>query len=182
MVQSIEEQLHGLFVAGLSGDSSAYRSFLDQLSRHLRGFLAHRLYGWPDDVEDIVQECLLAVHNQRYTYETDQPLTAWVHAIARYKMVDLLRAKGAREALHEPINDDMELFAHCQIEAGQARRDLGVLLQTLPDHHRIPIEHVKIQGLSISEAATLTGLSESAIKVGIHRGLKTLASKIRACS
>jgi DNA-directed RNA polymerase specialized sigma24 family protein len=56
-------------------------------------------------VEDLVQECLLAMHNQRHTYQSDQPLTAWVHAIARYKMIDLLRAKSVREDLHDPLDD-----------------------------------------------------------------------------
>jgi RNA polymerase sigma-70 factor (ECF subfamily) len=46
-----------------------------------------------------VQETLLAIHNQRHTYDAGQPLTAWVHAIARYKLVDLLRRRAVREAL-----------------------------------------------------------------------------------
>ena len=94
-----ELRLHGLFMRGLDGDAVAYRAFLQKLSSHLRAFLGRRLFGWPDEVEDLVQECLLAMHNQRHTYQSDQPLTAWVHAIARYKMIDLLRAKvGPRGA------------------------------------------------------------------------------------
>src|SRR6476659_8787886 len=87
-----ETVLRGLFLQGLAGDAVAYRAALQRLSRHLRAFLGKRVFGWPDDVEDLVQECLLAMHNQRHTYHSDQPLTAWVHAIARYKMIDLLRA------------------------------------------------------------------------------------------
>src|SRR3954470_24635235 len=99
-----EAVLRGLFLRGLDGDAAAYHQFLQKLSTHLRAFLGKRLFGWPDEVEDLVQECLLAMHNQRHTYQTDQPLTAWVHAIARYKMIDLLRAKSAREALHDPLD------------------------------------------------------------------------------
>jgi len=62
--------------------------------------------------------------------------------------------------------------------AAEARRDLGVLLQQLPDKQRLPIEYVKIEGLSVAEAAQRTGLSESAVKVGVHRGLKALAALI----
>src|SRR5262249_33252831 len=102
-----ETVLHALFVRGLDGDAKAYHAFLQKLSLHLRAFLARRLFGWPDEVEDLVQECLLAVHNQRHTYQTDQPLTAWVHAIARFKMIDLLRAKARREDLHEPLDDEL---------------------------------------------------------------------------
>ncbi|MBU2288439.1 MAG: RNA polymerase subunit sigma, partial [Gammaproteobacteria bacterium] len=58
------------------------------------------------------------------------------------------------------------------------KRDVAGLLDTLPDRHRLPIVHVKLEGLSVAEAARLTGMSESAVKVGIHRGLKALALKM----
>lgn len=178
-LSDVETQLRSLFVRGLQGDAVAYRDCLQQMARHLRAFLARRLFGWPDDVEDLVQECLLAMHNQRHTYQSDQPLTAWAHAIARYKLIDLLRAKSVREALHEPLDDEMELFADSATEASDARRDVQGLLADLPDRHRLPIVHVKLEGLSVAETARLTGMSESAVKVGIHRGLKALAARMR---
>ena len=178
----VEAALRTLLLQGLAGDALAYRAFLQQLSQHLRSFLGRRLYGWPDDVEDLVQECLLAMHNQRHTYHSDQPLTAWVHAIARYKMIDLLRAKAGREALHDPLEDDACLFAESAADAGDARRDLQALLSTLPERQRLPIVHTKIEGLSVSETANLTGMSESAVKVNVHRGLKALALKLRGSS
>ena len=175
-----EAALRSLFLRGLDGDAAAYREFLQKLSAHLRAFLGKRLFGWPDEVEDLVQECLLAMHNQRHTYQSDQPLTAWVHAIARYKMIDLLRAKSAREALHDPLDDDLAVFAESAIDASDARRDIGGLLETLPERQRLPIVHVKLEGLSVAETASLTGMSESAVKVGIHRGLKALAARLRS--
>ena len=174
-----ESVLRALFLQGLDGDAVAYRRFLGALSAHLRAYLGKHLFGWPDEVEDLVQECLLAMHNQRHTYQSDQPLTAWVHAIARYKMIDLLRSKSVREALHDPLDDDLEVFAESATDASDARRDLGGLLDTLPERQRLPIVHVKIEGLSVAEAASLTGMSESAVKVGIHRGLKALAARLK---
>jgi RNA polymerase sigma-70 factor (ECF subfamily) len=174
-----EAALKALLLQGLAGDAVAYRAFLQRLSRHLRAFLAKRLFGWPDDVEDLVQECLLAMHNQRHTYQSDQPLTAWVQAIARYKMIDLLRSKSAREGLHEPLDDSAELFAHDDASAGEARRDLETLLSSLPDRQREAIVRTKLEGLSVAETASLTGMSESAVKVNVHRGLKALASAIK---
>jgi len=174
-----EQLLRDLLLQGLDGNAQAYHAFLIKLGTHLRAFLGRRLFGWPDEVEDLVQECLLAVHNQRHTYEPQQPLTAWVHAIARYKMIDFLRGKAGREALHDPLDDELEVFADSATEASDARRDLDGLLDTLPDRQRLPIVHVKLEGLSVVETAQRTGMSESAIKVGIHRGLKALALKIR---
>ncbi|WP_118183658.1 sigma-70 family RNA polymerase sigma factor [Paraburkholderia phosphatilytica] len=182
LARPVEERLRALLLRSLDGDSAAYRAFLDDLSRHLRGFLRKRLYHLQDDVEDIVQEILLAVHNGRHTYRADEPLTAWVHAIARYKMTDYLRSRARREALHDPLDDDMDLFAVSDAEPAEARRDLSTLLEQLPDKQRLPIMHVKLEGLSVAETAKLTGLSESAIKVGVHRGLKALAMKIRGAA
>lgn len=176
---ALEAELRALLLRGLDGDAAAYRAFLQRLAGHLRAFLARRLFGWPDDVEDLVQECLLAMHNQRHTYQTDQPVTAWVHAIARYKLIDLLRARSVREALHDPLDDELAVFAESATEASDARRDLDGLLQTLPDRQRLPIVHVKLQGESVADTARRLGMSESAVKVGIHRGLKALARRIR---
>jgi RNA polymerase sigma-70 factor (ECF subfamily) len=177
-VSGREEGLRDLFVRGLAGDDAAYHAFLQQLSGFVRGYLRGRLARIPDEVEDLVQETLLAVHNQRHTYDPAQPLTAWVHAIARYKMVDLLRRRAGRDAMHDPLDEDA-LFAAPDLTAHEARRDLAVLLAQLPDRHRLPIVHVKLEGLSVAETARLTGMSESAVKVGIHRGLKALAARVR---
>ena len=177
-VSDAETELRALLLRGLDGDSVAYHAFLVRLSAHLRAFVGRRLSGWPDEVEDLVQECLLAMHNHRHTYQPDQPLTAWVHAIARHKLIDLLRAKSVREALHDPLDDEAGLFAASDTDASDARRDLDGLLDTLPERQRAPIRCVKLQGLSVAETARLTGMSESAVKVGIHRGLKALASRV----
>ncbi|RZL55956.1 MAG: sigma-70 family RNA polymerase sigma factor [Variovorax sp.] len=174
-----EPVLRSLLMRGLEGDGAAYHAFLRQLGAHLRAYLGRRLFGWPDDVEDLVQECLIAMHNQRHTYQPDQPFTAWAHAIARYKMIDLLRTRSGREALHEPLDDEMALFADSAVEASDARRDLGGLLDSLPDRQRLPIVHVKLEGLSVAETAQRTGMSVSAVKIGIHRGLKALALRIK---
>ena len=166
-------------IGGLDGNAAAYHAFLKALSEHLRAFLRRRLSGLPDEVEDLVQETLLAVHNQRHTYDAKQPLTAWVHAIARYKMIDLLRRRGSRDALNDPLDDELAVFTHSDVDAADARRDLDKLLERLPDRQRLPIVHMKLEGLSVVEAAKLTGMSESAVKVGVHRGLKALAAMIR---
>ena len=182
-MEIVEEHLRDLLLRGLQADAAAYERFLKELGAHLRAFLRRRLSQYLGEVEDLVQETLLAIHNQRHTYRPDMPVTAWAHAIARYKLIDWLRSHRVKEALNDPLDDPLddagELFASSDEEAAEARRDLGRLLQTLPDRQRLPIVHVKLEGLSVVEAARLTGMSESAVKVGVHRGLKALAAKIR---
>lgn len=133
----------------------------------------------PHDVEDLVQETLLALHLQRGTYDATAPVTAWLHAIARHKLVDLLRRRGRYEMLLEPL-DDLPEASHptCAVET-TARRDLAILLDELPAAQRQAILDTRIEGMSVAEAALRTGMSESAVKVSVHRGLKRLAKIIR---
>ena len=175
----IEERLRSLLVRGLAGEAKAYRTFLDQLTTHLRSYLRRRLGSLPDEIEDLLQELLLAVHNKRHTYDPKQPLTAWVQAIARYKLVDLLRRRSRSDVLTDPLEDD-QLFDATASDAAEAKYDVAKLLQGLPDRQRLPILYVKIEGASVTDTAIRTGMSESAVKVGIHRGLKALAERIRS--
>lgn len=177
-----EEHLRSLLVRGLAGDPSAYHAFLKDLSGRLRAFFRKRLVKLPDEVEDLVQESLLAVHVQRHTYDPGQPLTPWVYALARYKLVDLLRRRTRTDLLHDPLDEESELLAGTDVEALEARRDIAVLLAGLPERQRLPIVYVKLEGLSVADAARRTGMSESAVKVGVHRGLRALAAKVRGAS
>ena len=174
-----EERLRNLLILGLAGDEPAYRTFLQELSAHLRAFLRKRLVRLPDEVEDLVQESLLAIHNQRHTYDAGQPLTAWIHAIAKYKLIDLLRRRAKRDLLTNPLDDASAVSSASDTDAADARRDLRKLLAQLPERQRLPIVHMKLEGLSVTQTARLTGMSESAVKVGVHRGLKALAAIVR---
>lgn len=175
-----EERLRALMLQAQAGDETAYRVLLTELSGRLRAYYRRRLTTMAGDAEDLVQETLLAIHNQRHTYDRSRPLTTWCYAIARYKLVDFLRRHGRREALTDSIDDDFsqELSAD-NPDSTDARRDMQQLLETLPERQRQSVVHVKIEGRSVVETAALTGMSESAIKVNVHRALKALAAKVR---
>jgi RNA polymerase sigma-70 factor (ECF subfamily) len=179
-MQLIEERLRSLMLQSLAGDAAAYRIFLGELTARLRSYLRRQLGGLPEEVEDLLQELLLAVHNKRHTYDSKQPLTAWVQAIARYKLVDLLRRRSRGDVLTDPLDEDDQVFATTANDAAEAQYDVANLLRVLPDRQRLPILYVKIEGASVTDTALRTGMSESAVKVGIHRGLKALAQRIRS--
>jgi RNA polymerase sigma-70 factor (ECF subfamily) len=101
-----------------------------------------------------------------------------VYGIARYKLVDFLRARRLDVKLDSIDDIDEVLLAAEQVPHG-TKRDLDKLLNQLPEKQRRPIVHMKLDGLSVMETAKLTGLSESAVKVSVHRGLKALTSLIR---
>jgi RNA polymerase sigma-70 factor (ECF subfamily) len=179
-LDALEAGLKPLWDRAQAGDEKAYRAALGLMSRRLRGYFGRRLVALPDEVEDLVQETLLALHLQRDTYDAALPVSAWMHAIARHKLVDLWRRRGRREALHEPL-DDLDESRHPLVPDEQpARRDLQQLLQTLPQAQQQAIVLTKVEGLSVAEASQRTGVSESALKVQVHRGLKRLAGLVRS--
>lgn len=175
-----EAELRALMTAGLRGDVAAHRALLASLSGNLRAYYRHRLVRagrTPEETEDLVQEALMAVHTQRHTYDPGKLLTPWVYAIARYKLIDYLRRTHA-SMTDVPIEDAGELTAHNDREAAESALDLAKLLSRLPDKMRLPIQYVKLDGLSVADAAARCGVSESAIKINVHRGLKILMAAI----
>lgn len=173
-----ESELRALMVAGLNGDASAHRALLAALSGRLRGYYRGRLLRAgrsSEQTEDLVQEALMAVHTRRHTYDPNELLTPWVYAIARYKLIDYLR-QSQPEFAHVPIEDAHEVMARDDRNASESTLDLKRLLAQLPERTRAAIQYVKLDGLSVNEAAARCGVSPSAVKVIVHRGLKSLSA------
>jgi RNA polymerase sigma-70 factor (ECF subfamily) len=175
-VPESESRLKQLMLSSLGGDAGAYGVLLSELSVRLRTYYRRRLAHAESDTEDLVQETLIAMHERRMSFDRAQPLTAWVYAIARYKLVDHLRRQRVRVAL--PVDECDELFAPDEVEQSSASRDVEHLLSTLPEPVSEAIRLTKIEGLSIEEAAGRTGKSVTATKVGIHRGLLRLTRRM----
>jgi RNA polymerase sigma-70 factor, ECF subfamily len=173
-----EAELAPLWRRAQAGDEAAYREALEAIAARLRGYFARRLLSAPQDVEDLLQETLLALHLRRGTHDAALPVSNWVYAIARHKLVDLWRRRGRREALHQPLDDTADLQAPIHEEL-PARRDLEALLGALPEAQRLAITLIKIEGLSLAEASQRSGASVSALKVRVHRGLRRLAGLVR---
>lgn len=167
-----EAQLRVLLLKGLAGDEAAHRAFLTEAAALLRAYFRNRLRGRAEDAEDLVQETLVALHTRRDSYDPSYPLTAWLYAIARYRLIDFLRR--AKHRAHDTLDGMDPGGADPAYEASDANRDVGTLLAKLPEKQRRAIELVKLEERSVAEAAKLTGYSESDIKVSIHRGLKAL--------
>jgi RNA polymerase sigma-70 factor (ECF subfamily) len=176
-----ERELRALMIAGLDGDGAAYHALLKRLTGHLRAYFRYRFarigHG-PTEAEDLLQEVLIAMHTHRHTYDRLQPFTPWLHAIARYKFLDFLRrTKSSFRDL--PTSSAEELTVQSDTAAVESGLDLQRLMAKISSKARAVIQYVKLEGLSVSETAARCGMSESAVKVAVHRGLKALASQIR---
>jgi RNA polymerase sigma factor (sigma-70 family) len=168
-----EASLRQLMTGSLSGDSAAHGALLRALLPVLRRYFGRRL--GTDDVEDLVQDTLIAVHTKRASYDPARPFAPWLFAVARYKLIDSLR----RRRLTVPLDGLDNLLGDAGFEdSAGARMDVAVLLDGLPAKQADAIRNTRIEGLSTSEAAMKAGISESDVKVSVHRGLKALGRRL----
>jgi len=173
-----ETELKTLMLASQRGDAAAYHTLLAKLAPRLRSYYKRRMKAAgrdAEEAEDLVQEALLAVHLKRHTCDPDALFTPWLYAIARYKLIDHLR-KNKMSRMDVPIDDHQELMAADDHAAAEGTLDMTKLLGRLPQKTRQAIEAVKLEGRGVAETAARYGMSESNVKISVHRGLKTLAS------
>ncbi|MBX7459072.1 sigma-70 family RNA polymerase sigma factor [Qipengyuania sp. 1NDH17] len=168
-----EASMAQMMVAAQKGDRAVYRALLAEVQLWLERYFRKRVA--PAQLDDLVQEVLLAVHNKRATWDPKRAFYPWLAAIARYRWIDHLRKvyRSAEDELgdHDAAEDSEE-------EAVMARMSLERLFVHLPEKQVEAIELVKIEGLSIAEASQRSGQSESLVKVNIHRGLKKLSALV----
>lgn len=154
------------------GDQRAYATLLDECQSWLKNYYRRKIV--PQLLDDLVQDTLLSLHRKRASYDPKRPFQPWLAAIARYRWVDHLRSiYRAAE-----VNFDDDVAGYSSEPAITARISLERMFGYLPPAQAQAIQLVKIDGLSISEAAAVSGQSESLVKVNIHRGLKKLSSTI----
>src|SRR6516225_6314158 len=171
--RSTELDLQRLMLAGLDGDAAAHKALLTRLSAHLRAYFKtrfERIGTVPADAEDLVQETLIALHTRRHTYDRSQPLTPWVYAIARYRLVDYLRRSKA-SVMDVPIEAAEEVLAEDDTSSVESGLDLAKLMASLSPKARRAIRFVKVDWRGVGEAAPRSGVWRSADKVSVHRGL-----------
>ena len=183
LAQSEDEKLLSVLMKkGLAGDSDCYRQLLEKVKELMLPFIANCLkkYGL-DSVgghDDVMQEILLAIHLKRATYDPSQFFLPWMYAIGRYKTIDFLRRnKVAFKSIS--IEESLEEFEINQTPELTTGLDIQSLCKHLSTKQRDLLLLVKVEGLSISEAAQKTGFSVSDVKVTVHRTLKELKKKIQ---
>ncbi len=159
--------------AAQDGDQRAYRRLLTELTPFLRSVL--RTVAEP---EDVIQDVLLTVHQVRHTYDPSRPFKPWVTAIARRRAIDRFRRQMRRSVQETELDDTHETIADSGAKQREedilVARDAARAIAALPPGQRQAIELVKVRELSLKEASAETGLSVSALKVAVHRGMKAL--------
>jgi RNA polymerase sigma-70 factor, ECF subfamily len=164
-----------LMRSAIGGDEAAYRRLLTDLSQVLRPIVRRGFAGVmaaPSEVEDVVQEVMLAVHLKRHTWDQGKAISPWIMAIARNKMIDDLRRRGRRgEVSADDMLDTLEAEG---TEDAMHAYDVGRVLQKLTGRNRDIVQAISIDGHSASDVATRLGMTEVAVRVALHRSLKQL--------
>lgn len=177
---TIDDAWGDLMRAALAGDGGAYRRLLDAITPRLRAIAARSLARaglGAGEAEDVVQETLLAVHLKRHTWDPREPFAPWVHTIARNKAVDALRRRGRRVEL--TIDDFAEVLSAPEARDPTEGRDVERLLGSLGERQRDIVRSVSLEDRSIRETAERLSMTEGAVRVALHRGLKALAALYR---
>jgi RNA polymerase sigma factor (sigma-70 family) len=173
-VANDEVSFRQLMLASLEGDARASRPLLAGLIPVLRGYFSRRARS-DTDIEDMVQETLIAVYTRRTSYDPARPFAPWLFAIARYKMIDHYRRTRSFVSLEDIAeiggDDDFSsaLMARLDVEAG---------LASIAPKQATVIRATRIEGASVADVASREGLSESDVKVSVHRGIKAMTKRI----
>lgn len=169
-----DEEWAALLRAALAGDGRAYRAFLSAVTPMIRGIVRSR--GRTMDAaacEDVVQDVLLAIHLKRQTWRTDAPVRPWLYAIARHKVVDAFRKRGAQ------VDLDIETFAEVlPAEAAPdptERHDMDRMIGLLDSRSADIVRMIGLEGASAAEAGARFSMTEGAVRVALHRAFKRLA-------
>jgi RNA polymerase sigma-70 factor (ECF subfamily) len=164
-----------LMVRAQEGDRAAYHRLLQEITPYLRS-LAVRRHRDPSDVEDSVQDVLLTVHAIRQTYDPARPFVPWLVAIANRRFIDRLRRQGRTRNREIPLTAEHETFceAAANLQERPDGRELEGMVNNLPPAQQKAVRLLKLKELSLKEAAAMSGMSVTSLKVNTHRALKSL--------
>ena len=169
-----------LMRAANAGDEAAYRRVLEGIAPILRAQIRNglsRMGARAEEMEDILQETLLAIHLKRHTWREAEPFTPWMRAIARNKLIDALRRRGGR--FDVPIEDFIDTLAAPEEERPLSSVETDRMLGMIEGRSREVVQAIAIDGLTTREAASRLGMTDGAVRVALHRGIAALSKAFR---
>jgi RNA polymerase sigma-70 factor (ECF subfamily) len=159
------------------GDETAFDRIVEGYSADI-AVLADRLLGWPGEVEDIVQDVLLAAFLGLKKFRCECSLKTWLFIIT----INKCRSYRYKRLLH------FKFFSQAAAKASAAGiRDSGkpqmddetfhkvrLVVQALPFKYREPVVLKYLQELSTDEVARILGISKNALNVRLNRARERL--------
>jgi RNA polymerase sigma-70 factor, ECF subfamily len=168
-----------LMRAGLAGDAASYRRLLAGIAPFVRAVVRRSFVRGglgSVDVEDVVQDVLLAVHLKRHTWDPALPLAPWLGAVTRHKAIDAFRRGGLRQHVGQIV--DRHHHPHAAAPE-PVRGDTARMLAALPERAERIVRAIALEERTAADVGRELGMSETAVRVALHRALKALAAKFR---
>lgn len=165
-----------------AGDAPAYERLLTELGVAIAAYLRSR-FGPVDFAEDCVQECLIAIHEARHTFEPGRPFRPWLFAIVRNRAIDMLRRQRTHAALVVPgLTPEQVDVADEAMDPERRERSfaMGEVMAALEPEHREALQLTRMMGFSTAEAARRLGISETALRVRVHRATRAAIRVLEA--
>jgi RNA polymerase sigma-70 factor (ECF subfamily) len=166
------------------GDNGAYSEVYAQLAPPLHRFCLRLCAGTPE-ADDLLQETLLKLHRARASYRPELNPLHWGYAIARSAYVDRLRRRKARpeaQPLLKPQQDAAQASdsPEAELRAVQLKDAIVATLSLQPEAARTAYILVRLQGVSIGDAAGVLGTSADAVKQRVHRVAEALRHSLQS--
>jgi RNA polymerase sigma-70 factor (ECF subfamily) len=173
--------------AWCEGDIAAFEALFARVAPRIGAMLLHMTRDRAL-ADDLVQVTFLKVHRARDAYQRGAPIMPWISAIARRTFLDAHRARRRSRItlthegeLPEPEPAPPEGDALGQLSDADQKL-LHDTIETLPPQQREALHLLKVQGLSLKEAAAVTGSTVGAIKLRAHRAYEALRKVLGARS
>lgn len=132
------------------------------------------------EAEDVVQEVMIKIWNDRDNLDRINNLEAWCMRLTKNLSIDKKRSKNFQlKAIPENF-DIAQTSAGPQklAELGDAMESIGKLIKQLPEIQKMTIQLREIEGLSYKEIAEILEMDINRVKVNIHRARTFIRNKL----
>ena len=123
------------------------------------------------EAEDVVEDTLVRVWERRRTLSEVENLEVYCTTICRNLALDRAERKDAQ---HTALDDSLNATADAQLEADERLKWVRRSFEKLPEKQRTALQLRDIDGHTYQEVATAMNISESDVKVTLHRARQTL--------
>ena len=161
----------------LEGDTSAFGYFVDTY-QDMAMTIACRVCGNRQDAEDIVQDSFVKAFHNLHTFKADCKFSTWFYRIVYNTAVTEIRNAAQIQYVDYDRVDVSEQYSEFDtmslIESEERTAMLNKALEMMPHDEGLILSLYYLEENSIKDVAQVTGLTESNVKVKLHRARKRM--------